>query len=241
MEMHPLDQFEISSLLFIQVGNFEISFTNSSLFMVFAAAITLWFMKSGTDRGALIPGRLQAAAEMAYEFIYGMLTDQTGSKGKEFFPFIFTIFMLVLLGNLLGLVPYSFTFTSHIAVTFTLALMVFFTVTAVGFIKHGTHFFSFFMPHGAPMWLAPILIPIEVISYLSRPFSLGIRLFANMMAGHILLKVLAYISIALGVLGIVPTIFNVALIGLELMVAVLQAYVFTILSCVYLKDALELH
>ena len=193
-------------------------------------------------RGSLVPTRWQNAAEMLYEFVANMLNDAVGSKGKQYFPFIFSIFMFILLGNLLGMIPYSFTFTSHIIVTFALAAFVFLVVTLIGFIKHGLHFFSLFMPSGVSYWLAPILIPIEILSYLSRPVSLSVRLFANMMAGHTMLKVFAGFSVSLGVIfGIAPMFINVALIGFEILVAVLQAYVFTILSCMYLKDSLELH
>jgi F-type H+-transporting ATPase subunit a len=199
-------------------------------------------------RGALVPGRLQSLGEASYEFIHGMVTEQIGDEGKKYFPFVFAIFMFVLFGNLLGLLPYAFTFTSHIAVTLTLALIVFVTVTVIAMMRHGWHFFSYFFPEGAPVWLAPIIIPVEIVSYLSRPISLSIRLFANMVAGHVMLKVFATFIVMLAGLGAVgpflsllPLTINVALVGFEVLVAFLQAYVFAILTCIYLHDAVHLH
>jgi F-type H+-transporting ATPase subunit a len=194
-----------------------------------------------TSRAALVPGRLQSVAELAYEFVAGMVRENVGTEGSEFFPLIFSIFMFVLLGNLIGLVPYTFTFTGQIVVTFALAIFVFLLVTVVAFIRHGIHFFTFFFPKGAPIVMAPILVPIEIISYLSRPVSLGIRLFANMMAGHTMMAVFAGFTVTLGLFGFLPLAVNVALYGLEFIVAALQAYVFTILSCLYLRDAIHLH
>jgi F-type H+-transporting ATPase subunit a len=194
-----------------------------------------------TSRAALVPGRLQSVAELAYEFVAGMVRENVGTEGSEFFPLIFSIFMFVLLGNLIGLVPYTFTFTGQIVVTFALAIFVFLLVTIVAFIRHGIHFFTFFFPKGAPIVMAPILVPIEIISYLSRPVSLGIRLFANMMAGHTMMAVFAGFTVTLGLFGFLPLAVNVALYGLEFIVAALQAYVFTILSCLYLRDAIHLH
>jgi F-type H+-transporting ATPase subunit a len=170
-----------------------------------------------------------------------MVRENIGTEGMEFFPLIFSIFMFVLLGNLIGLVPYTFTFTGQIVVTFALAIFVFLLVTVVAFIRHGIHFFTFFFPKGAPIVMAPILVPIEIISYLSRPVSLGIRLFANMMAGHTMMAVFAGFTVTLGLFGFLPLAVNVALYGLEFIVAALQAYVFTILSCLYLRDAIHLH
>jgi F-type H+-transporting ATPase subunit a len=181
-------------------------------------------------------------AELSYEFVANLLRDTVGHEGRAYFPFVFTLFMFVLLGNLLGLVPYSFTFTSHIVVTFTLAILIFIGVTIIGFVKHGLHFFSFFVPPGVSIVLWPLMIPIELISYLSRPISLSVRLFANMTAGHTMLKVFAGFVVSLGVIGgWLPLAFVIALTGLELLIAVLQAYVFTILTCFYIKDALHLH
>jgi F-type H+-transporting ATPase subunit a len=239
----PLHQFEIHPIIPIQLGDagVDVSFTNSALFMVLAMVLISAFMILGMRRSAIVPGRWQCAAEMAYEFIANMLRDTVGQEGRKYFPFVFTVFMFVLFGNLLGMVPYSFTFTSHIVVTFALAFIIFVGVTILGFVKHGFHFFSFFVPPGTPIPMYPLLIPIEVISYLSRPISLSVRLFANMLAGHTLLKVIAGFVWALGVFGILPLAFVVALTGLEILIACLQAYVFTILTCLYINDALHLH
>jgi len=192
-------------------------------------------------RSALVPGRWQSMVELSYIFIANLIKDTVGSEGRPYFPFIFTVFMFVLFGNLFGMLPYTFTFTSHIVVTFTMALFVFLGVTLIAIAKHKMRFFTFFMPPGVPMYMAPILIPIEIISYLSRPISLSVRLFANMLAGHTLMKVFAGFVFALGVFGIAPWAFIVALTGLEIVIAFLQAYVFTILTCLYLNDALHLH
>jgi F-type H+-transporting ATPase subunit a len=196
----------------------------------------------------MVPGRLQSLGEASYEFIQGMVTEQVGSEGKKYFPFVFAIFMFVLFGNLLGMLPYSFTFTSHIAVTLTLAVIVFVTVTVIALMRHGMHFFSYFFPEGAPVWLAPIIIPVEVISYFSRVVSLSVRLFANMVAGHVMLKVFATFVVLLGSLGavgpfvaVLPLSVNIALVGFEFLVAFLQAYVFAILTSIYLHDAVHLH
>ena len=205
-------------------------------------------MVYGAAQRAVIPGRLQALAESAYEFIHQMVIDQVGPEGRKYFPFVFTLFMFVLFGNLLGLLPYAFTFTSHIAVTLGLALVVFVLITVVALVRHGTHFFGYFFPEGAPIWLATIIIPVEIVSYLSRPVSLSIRLFANMVAGHVMLKVFATFVILLGGLGFfgpliaaLPLAVNVALVGFEVLVAFLQAYVFAILTSIYLHDAVHLH
>lgn len=237
----PLQQFEIKPIIPIELGGADVSFTNSSLFMVISLVLISGFMILGMRRGAIVPGRWQCATEMAYEFIANMLRDTVGQEGRKYFPFVFTLFMFVLFGNLLGMVPYSFTFTSHIVVTFALAFIIFVGVTVLGFVKHGLHFFSFFVPPGTPLPMYPLLIPIEVISYLSRPISLSVRLFANMLAGHTLLKVIAGFVWALGVFGVLPLAFVVALTGLEILIACLQAYVFTILTCLYINDALHLH
>ncbi|TQF77798.1 F0F1 ATP synthase subunit A [Elioraea sp. Yellowstone] len=223
-------------------------FTNSNLYMLVAGAGISALMLIGMRSRARVPGRLQSLAEVSYEFVYGLVRDQIGHEGKKFFPFVFTLFMFILFGNMLGMLPYAFTFTSHIAVTFTLALVVFVLVTAVALAIHGLHFFSYFFPEGAPKALAPLIIPIEVISYLSRVVSLSVRLFANMVAGHVMLKVFATFVVmmgsagALGLLGAVaPLAINVALVGFEFLVAFLQAYVFAVLTCIYLHDAVHLH
>lgn len=204
------------------------------------AAITV-FVVGGMRGRALIPGRWQSMTELSYEFVAGMVRENVGSEGRQYFPFIFSLFMFILFGNLLGMVPYSFTFTSHIIVTFAMAIFVFLLVTLVGLARHGLHFFGYFFPQGAPVAMAPLIIPIEILSYLSRPVSLSIRLFANMMAGHTMMKVFALFTISLGFFGFAPIAVNVALTGFEILVAVLQAYVFTILTCLYLHDAIHLH
>jgi F-type H+-transporting ATPase subunit a len=237
----PLHQFEIKALVPAKLGNIDVSFTNSSMWMVIAIVAVTLFMTLGMRRRAMVPGRFQSMVELAYEFIAGMVETNAGSKGRPFFPFIFTLFMFILFGNLLGMVPYSFTFTSHIVVTFAMAIFVFLGVTLIGFIVHGLHFLSFFVPKGVPWVMLPLMVPIELLSYLSRPVSLSLRLFANMMAGHTMLKVFAAFTVMLGIFGVAPLAVIVALTGLEILVAVLQAYVFTILTCLYLNDALHLH
>ncbi|HZP98051.1 MAG TPA: F0F1 ATP synthase subunit A [Reyranella sp.] len=238
----PMEQFEIKRLLAFHIGSLDASYTNSALWMTVAVLIAFFVFVLGMQRKALVPGRLQSVAEMGYEFVAGMVRDNVGDQGKKYFPFILTLFVFILLCNLLGLVPYSFTPTSHIIVTFAMALVVFTGVTIIGFIKHGAHFLSFFVPKGVPLWLLVILVPIEVISYFVRPFSLSIRLFANMLAGHTMLKVFGGFVVMLGILaGWAPLAFIVALTGLELLIAFLQAYVFTILTCLYLNDAIHLH
>jgi F-type H+-transporting ATPase subunit a len=238
---NPLEQFVIEPIVKLHIGSVDVSYTNSALLMTIAIVLIAALLIGGTRRAALVPGRLQSAAEMAYEFVAGMVRENIGHDGMEFFPLVFSIFMFVLFGNMLGLIPFSFTFTSHIVVTFALALFVFALVTAVAFIKHGIRFFGFFFPSGAPVVMAPILIPIEIVSYLSRPVSLSIRLFANMMAGHTMMAVFAGFVIAVPLFGFFPVLINVALYGLEVIVAALQAYVFTILTCLYLRDAVHLH
>lgn len=238
----PLEQFQIKRFVPIEVGGIDASFTNSALWMILAVLVTSALMLLAMNRRALVPGRWQSIAEMSYEFVAGMVRDNVGDEGKKYFPFIFTLFMFILGANLLGMVPYSFTPTSHIIVTFAMAFVVFIGVTVIGFARHGLHFFGFFVPKGVPPALLPLLVVIEVISYLIRPVSLSVRLFANMLAGHTMLKVFAGFIIALGILGgWAPLAFVVALTGLEILIAFLQAYVFTILTCLYLNDAVHMH
>lgn len=239
---NPLQQFEIKPLVPIDMGGIDASLTNAGAFMVVSALAVAVFILASTSKRAIVPGRWQSLAELSYEFVAGMIRDNVGSEGRKYFPFIFSLFMFILFGNLLGMIPYSFTFTSHIAVTFTLAIVVFLGVTLIGFIRHGFHFFSFFVPSGIPVFLMPLLVVIEVLSYLSRPISLSIRLFANMMAGHTMMKVFAGFVIGLGFLGgWAPLAMMVALSGFEFLVAFLQAYVFAVLTCLYLNDAIHLH
>ena len=237
----PLAQFEIKTLVPLEFGGIDASFTNSSLFMVATVVVVSLFLILAMRRAALVPGRWQSMAELSYVFVANVMKDTVGNEGRKYFPFIFTVFMFILFGNLLGMLPYSFTFTSHIIVTFTIAAVIFIGVTLIALAKHKLHFFSFFMPPGVPLLLAPLLVPIEIISYLSRPISLSVRLFANMLAGHTLLKVFAGFIVSLGVFGIAPWAFVVALTGLEIVIAFLQAFVFTMLTCLYLNDALHLH
>ena len=244
---NPIKQFEIQPLVPFHVGGFDLSYTNSALWMTIAVVVSTTILSLAMRKRALVPGRLQAFAEMLYEFVAGMIRENIGNKGRQYFPLIFTLFVIVLLGNMLGMLPYSFTYTSHIIVTAALAFFIFFIVMIVGVVKHGTHFFSLFIPPGVPWWLMPLIIPIEVMSFLIRPVTLSVRLFANMIAGHIMLKVFAGFSVGMfaagGFLtlgGIGPMLFNSVLIGFEFLIAFLQAYVFAILSCIYLKDTVEI-
>jgi F-type H+-transporting ATPase subunit a len=224
----------------------DFSFTNASLFMVATVACAAGFLYFATSQRGLIPGRAQSVAEMSYEFIAGMLREGAGNSGMKFFPLVFTLFMFVLTANMLGMFPYFFTVTSQIIVTFALALLVIGTVLVYGFYKHGFHFLSVFVPSGVPGVLLPLVVAIEIISFLSRPISLSVRLFANMLAGHITLKVFSGFVASMGALGalgiggaILPLIMTVALTGLEFLVAFLQAYVFAVLTCMYLNDAVH--
>ena len=240
--MHsPVEQFTIKALLHLELLGYDVSFTNSSLWMVIAAVVAYLIISRGVGAGSLVPTRMQVVAETLYSTVANMVRDNVGDSGKKYFPFVFTLFMFVLFGNLLGMIPYSFTFTSHLAVTFAMAATIFVTITIIGIMRHGLHFFSLFFPAGAPLATAPILIPIEIISYLSRPVSLSVRLFANMMVGHTLLKVLGSFAVMMGAAGILPLGLLVGITALEFLVAALQAYVFTILTCIYLHDAIHLH
>ena len=247
--MHsPVEQFTIKVLFALNLFGYDVSFTNSSLFMVLAVLASIAFLALAIRPAALIPGRMQGLAEMLYEFVADMVRSNVGNEGRPYFPVIFTLFMFVLFSNLLGLIPYSYTTTSQIVVTFALALAIFVGVTLIALVKHGFHFFSFFVPSGAPKALIPFLVVIEVISYFVRPVSLSVRLFANMLAGHTMLKVFAGLAVMIASAGgvaaagsVLPLIAIIGLTGLEVLVAVLQAYVFTILTCMYLNDALHLH
>ena len=245
----PLEQFSILSLISLHIGNVYFSFTNSSLYMLlFTGLVGALFYMVTLNGGKLVPSRWQSVVEMLYTFILDMVEGQVGPKGKKYFPFVFTTFSFILFANLIGMVPYSFTVTSHFVVTFGLSVSIFIGVTIIGFTTHGMHFFSFFLPPGAPLALAPLLVVLEVVSYSFRAVSLGVRLFANMMAGHTLVKILSGfawtmlgVGGALGVASIIPFGVVFALTGLEIGVAFLQAYVFTILTCIYLNDAIHLH
>jgi F-type H+-transporting ATPase subunit a len=237
----PLEQFEIHTMHPMTVGGVNAAITNSSLFMAAVVIGVTLFLTLGMRKAALVPGRWQSMSELVYEFISGMVRENAGHDARPYFPFIFTLFMFILFANLIGLVPGSFAITSHIIVTFALAVVVFLGVTLIAIIKHGFKFFTYFLPPGTPWPMAPLLILIEIISYLARPITLSVRLFANMMAGHTMLHVFAGFVVALGIFGIAPIAVSSALYGLELLVAILQAYVFTILTCLYLHDALHLH
>jgi len=237
----PLEQFQIHRLIPIHLGGVDVSFTNAALLMCVIVVLVTTFMVLSTRAAKLIPTRWQSMAELAYEFVANMVVESAGIGAAKYVPFVFTLFMFILFANLIGLVPYSFTVTSQVIVTAALALTVFIGVTIIAFAKHGFHFFTFFFPEGAPILMAPLLVPIEIVSYLSRPFSLAIRLFANMMAGHTMLAVFAGFVVSLGLFGILPILFDSVLIAFEIFIGVLQAYVFTILTCLYLNDALHMH
>ncbi len=238
----PLKQFEINTISNIEIGSYNISFTNSSFAMLITVLVITLFLTLTVNTRSIIPSRMQLISELMYNFIAQLLSDTVGDNGKKYFPFVFTLFMFVLIGNMVGMIPYQFTFTSHIIVTFALAAVVFIGVTILGFVNHGFKFFSFFIIPGVPFYMHPLLIPIEVISYLSRPISLSVRLFANMLAGHTLLKVFAGFVVTMPFFtGAFPLAFIVALTGLEILIAFLQAYVFAILTCLYINDAYHLH
>ena len=237
----PLSQFEIHSIVDLNVAGQNISFTNSSVAMVITVTFITLFLTLTVNKKSLVPSRMQIVSESIYSFIAQLLQDTVGEDGKKYFPFVFSLFVFVLIGNMVGMIPYNFTFTSHIIVTFALAAVIFIGVTIIALIKHKMHFFSFFVIPGLPFYMLPLLIPIEIISYLSRPISLSVRLFANMLAGHTLLKVFAGFVVSMGIAGVLPLVFIVALTGLEILIAFLQAYVFAILTCLYINDALHLH
>ncbi len=241
MEENPLAQFEIHDILPITVGGVDLSFTNSALWMAIAVALVYALVMLGARHGSMVPGRLQALIELSYEFIGDMVGSTVGKEGRRYFPFFFTLFMFVLFGNTLGLIPGGFTYTSHIVVTFSMAIFVLCAVTVIGIVRHGWHFFSLFAPGGCPIYVMPLLIPIELLSYAMRPVSLSLRLAINMTAGHIMLATFSGFIIALGIFGFLPLALTVALFGLELAIAFLQAYVFTVLSCIYLQDTVHLH
>lgn len=240
-EHSPLAQFTIERIVALHIGGIDISYTNASLMMTIVVVLVAGLLLLAMLRPRLVPGRLQSIAELAYEFTDRMVGDNLGEDGRKFLPFVFTLFMFLLLGNLIALVPFSFSFTAQIVVTAALALFVFALVTVVALVRHGLHFFSFFFPAGTPLVMAPLIVPIEIVSYLARPLTLAIRLFANMMAGHTMMLVIAGFAVALGYFFFLPVLVDVALYALELIVATLQAYVFAILTVLYLRDAIHLH
>lgn len=242
----PIEQFEIKPIIPIEIGGLDLSFTNSSVYMVLTIVMAAGFLILATSRRSLVPSRIQSSAELLYEFVGKTLRENAGEEGMRFVPLVFSLFMFVLVANLVGMFPYAFTVTSHIIVTFALGMLVFLTVTIYGLWRNGLGFFRLFLPSGVPLVLAPIIVPIETVSYLSRPISHSVRLFAVMLAGHITLKVFAGFIVSLGGLGtlglfatVLPLLMTIALTGLELLMSVIQAYIFTMLSCMYLKDALQ--
>ena len=241
IEIQPLEQFKIERLIPIHIGGVDVSYTNAAFLMTVAVVLITALIMLGTRKRALVPDRWQSVAEMSYEFVADMVDTNVGHGGREFFPFVFTLFMFILFANFLGLVPYSYTVTSQIVVTFALAAVVFIGVTIVGIVRHGFHFLQLFVPRGVPLVLLLLLVPIELLSYCIRPFTLSIRLFANMLAGHTMLAIFGGFAASIGFLGIFPLGINILLVALEVLVAALQAYVFAILTCLYLSDAINLH
>jgi F-type H+-transporting ATPase subunit a len=244
--INPIEQFSVSEIVQIEIAHHNFSLTNSSLYMIIAVAIACALMLLGPKAGVIVPGRLQSLAEMAYEFVAGMVRSAAGEHGMRFFPLVFCIFMFILICNVVGVLPYSFTVTSHIIITAALALLVFFTVIIVGIKENGLHFFKLFVPSGVPIYILPLVVAIEIISFFTRPLSHSVRLFANMLAGHITLNVFGgFVVMLLGAsavfkaLAVLPFAMTVGLYALELLVAFLQAYVFTMLTCMYLNDALH--
>lgn len=243
----PIEQFNIDKIFTIgHIGNQEIAFTNSSAYMFGAVALISLLMIGGSAGRKLVPGRFQSMAELSYEFVANTVRSTAGKEGMKFFPLVFSLFMFIMVSNMVGIIPYTFTVSSHIIVTVALALLVFLTVLVYGFYKNGLKFFKLFVPSGVPIVILPLVVLIEIISFLSRPVSHSVRLFANMLAGHITLKVFASFVTMLGAFGavgwagaVLPLALTVALTALELLVAFLQAYVFTILTCIYINDAIH--
>lgn len=235
-------QFEIKRIVPLELFGYDISFTNSALFMVVAVVVVSAFLIFAISGRSLVPGRLQSIAESVYEFVANIVRENLGKEGMRYFPWVFTIFIFILALNMIGMIPGTFTVTSHIIVTFALAAMVWIVATLIGFARHGVGYLKLFVPAGVPIWLMPLIVPIEVVSYLIRPISLSVRLFANMMAGHTMLKVFASFAVSLPVFAkLFPVLFTAAFTGLEFLVAFLQAFIFTVLTCIYLNDAVHMH
>lgn len=241
MSLNPFDQFKVKPIVELELFGHDISFSNSALFMIMGIFLICSYFFVASRKPTLIPNKIQGFAEILFEFSNNMLTDAAGSGSKKFAPLIFSLFTFILLLNIMGLLPFGYTVTSQLIVTFTFAILVFTTVIITGFIKHGLKFFSLFLPHGTPIFLAPLMILIELFSFLVRPISLSIRLAGNMIAGHVLLKVLGTFAILMGVAGLFPIAFMIIMFGFELFVAILQAYIFAMLTCIYLNDAINLH
>jgi F-type H+-transporting ATPase subunit a len=241
---NPMHQFEIHKLYDLNLFGVDISITNSTVFMLIATVLIIAMLSLGVRKNYRLrdPSKAEVISEQAFNFVANLVDENCGAEARRYLPFVMSFFMLIAMGNVLGMVPYTFTFTSHIIVTFAMAAMVFVVITIIGFMHHGVRYLKIFLPDGAPLFLAPILIPIELISYLSRPISLSVRLFANIMAGHIVLKIFAGFIISLGIVGgVIPLGMTVLLTFFEVFVALVQAYIFAILTCVYLNDALHLH
>jgi F-type H+-transporting ATPase subunit a len=247
MAADPIHQFQIQNIVpLLKVGAAEIHFTNSAAFMILAVALTAALLIGATAGRRVVPTRLQSVAELSYELMANTLRNSAGEEGMKFFPLVLSLFMFILMSNVVGIIPYTFTVTSHIVITAALALTVFLTVIIYGIYRNGLHFFNLFLPSGIPGWMAPMIIVIELLSFLSRPISHSVRLFANMLAGHITLKLVGGFVVMMGSVGVLgaigavaPLALTVALTALELLVAFLQAYVFTILTCIYLNDAIH--
>lgn len=236
-----MKQFEIKRYVELDLFGVDVSFTNSSAFMVLAIGVVVLFLTVAMRRRLLVPSRTQSIAEITYEFIANLLRENVGNEGIKYLPFVFSLFTFILACNMLGLLPYSFTVTSHVVVTFALASLVFVVVTLIGFARHGLGYLKLFAPAGVPTVLLILIVPIELVSYLFRPISLSVRLFANMMAGHIMLKVFAGFIVSMGLFGFIPLAATVAFTALEVMVAFLQAFIFSVLTCIYLNDAVNMH
>lgn len=242
----PMHQFLVAKIIPIEFFGYDISITNSSSFMIVGTLLLISIFYFGVNPNKLVPNRIQIILESIFYFIKDTLFGNVGEEAKPYLPYIFSLFLFIATGNLLGLLPYSFTFTSQIIVTFALALNVFIFVTIIGFVKHGTHYFRLFFPEEVPLYVAPLLVPVEIVSYCARPVTLAVRLFVNMVAGHAMMKIFAGFVLVLSTtkffaLAALPLFLNVVLIGFEFFVCILQAYVFTILSCIYLNDALNMH
>ncbi len=241
MNIQPLQQFIVKNIVPLNLWGLDISITNSSLFMMITTGLVTLFLMTAFWRPAVAPSRLQALAEWPFDMVGTTIKETNGMGGMPFVPLLTSVFLFVCVGNALGLVPFSFTFTSQLAVNVVLGLVVIGAITVFGFVRQGRGFLSLFMPSGVPAWVLPVLIPVEVVSYFLRPISLAMRLFANMVAGHCVLKICAYFTVAMGLYGALPMVANTVLLGFELFIAFLQAYVFVILSCIYLNDALHQH
>lgn len=237
----PMEQFNIKPLIPLEIDGYDISFTNSALFMTLAVVLSTLFIVLSMRRRSLIPGTMQSVVEVLYEFVAGIVKENIGPEGRKYFPFIFSIFIFVMFGNMLGLLPYSFTFTSHVSAVGTLALIAFLLNIVVGIRKKGWGWLHTFAPSGSPLIAIPVLVPIEIISFLAKPFSLTVRLAANMTVGHVMLKVIAGFVVMLGIGGILPLFFDCLIVLFEIGIGLLQAYIFTVLSCIYLGEALHEH